>query len=382
MRTKLITIFLILSCNTLIAQDTLSASSGKAFNFGVSYTGDFVGNLKGGIKTGASYLGQINLSLSLDTKNAGLWKGGEFYLQVQNSHGQTPSADLVGDNQVFTNIENGNYTYLFEFRYRHTFEKLWFNLGIIDLNSEFIVSDEGLNFINSAFGVVPSVSGNVPLSIFPKNALGIMVNYAFSDAFAIQTAIIDGDPGNLDSDPYNLKQSVSKEQGVYYAGEIILSSKTGKYKLCGYYHTGSFEDVVNPSSIKKHNYGLYAIADQTLAEFSNSKKLNGFIQLGHAPTSRNYLDWYFAGGVNFYSPFLRNDDVVGIAVAHASINNDYYNSNSITTYRSETAIEFNYTLTLNNKISIQPNFQYILNPGMSRSSSNALISTLRLNLSL
>ncbi len=104
-----------------------------------------------------------------------------------------------------------------------------------------------------------------------------MVHYAFSDALAVQTAIIDGDPGNLDSDPYNLKQSVSKEQGVYYAGEIILSSKTGKYKLCGYYHTGNFEDVLNPSSIKKHNYGLYAIADQTFAGFSNSKKLNGFI---------------------------------------------------------------------------------------------------------
>jgi porin len=209
-----------------------------------------------------------------------------------------------------------------------------------------------------------------------------MLNYSITDAISAQFAIIDGDPGDLESDPYNLSHSLSKEQGLYYSGEVVFSTKKGTYKLCGYYHTGSFIDILDTQISKKHNFGAYGVFEQTLFEFSGDKKLNGFIQLGYAPTNRNFLDWYFAGGLNFYSPFSRSNDIVGLAFAYAKINNDYYRVNSATTYRSETAIEFNYTLTLNNNISFQPNIQYIINPGMSKSINNALVSTFRLNISL
>jgi porin len=366
----------------IFAQDSTSYSNTKILSFQAGYTGDAVGNINGGIKRGAAYLGQINLGLTFDTKNAGLWNGGEFYLQLQNSHGQTPSATLVGDNQVFTNIENGNYTYLYELLYKQTFEKLWFKLGIIDLNTEFIITEEGLNFINSSFGVIPTISGNIPLSIFPKNALGLMLNYSITDAISAQFAIIDGDPGDLESDPYNLSHNLSKEQGLYYSGEVAFLTKRGTYKLCGYYHTGSFNDILNPQISKKHNFGAYGVFEQTLFEFSGDKKLNGFIQLGYAPTSRNLLDKYFGCGINFYSPFSRKDDIIGLAVAHASVNKDYFDANSSTITRSETAIELNYEITLNDYFSLQPNIQYIINPGMSKNTNNALVSTFRLNISL
>lgn len=366
----------------LYAQDTITENNSRVVTFDLSYTGDDVGNLMGGIKKGAAYLGLVDFGLAVNTGNAGLWKGGELYIQIQNTHGNSPTASLVGDNQVFSNIENGNYTYLYELRYKHTIERFWVNFGIIDLNSEFIVTEEGSNFINSSFGVIPTVSGNVPLSIFPKNSLGVMVNYAFDNGLSVQAALMDGDPGDLENDPFNLKHNISREQGLFSVGEIIYSSQKGKYKFGGYYHSGRFADVLSPSSIKKYNYGFYALLDQTLAEFSANKELRSFIQLGYAPTNRNYLDWYYAGGVNLYSPFSRNGDVVGLAIARASINNNYFSANSAASYRCETAVEFSYSVTLSNYISIKPNVQYIINPGICKSKTNALVSTLRFNFSL
>lgn len=364
------------------SQDSISTSKREALLFEANYTSDFVDNLHGGIKTGTAYLGQINLAFTLNTKDFGMWKGGEFYIQIQNSHGATPSVKLVGDNQKFTNIENGNYTYLYELRYKHDFEKLWINLGIIDLNSEFIVTEEGFSFINSSFGVIPTVSENIPLSIFPKNALGAMLNYSISSKISFQISLLDGDPRNLDEDSYNLKHKISKKEGLYYSGELIVSNQKSKYKLSGYFHSGNFIDVVDSLTIHNHNYGFYAIADQYIYDFSESRKLRGFVQIGYAPMNRNILDFYLGAGFNFYSPFKRKDDVVGIAFAYASLCNDFYRLNSNSYKNYELAIECNYSFSINHHLTIQPNSQYIINPGMSVKLSNSWVTTLRLNFSL
>ncbi len=363
------------------SQDTSSVDKKNALAFNANYVSDFVDNIHGGIKTGTAYLGQVNIGLTLNTKESGLWNGGEFYIHIQNSHGATPSANLVGDSQVFTNIENGNYTYLYEFRYKHTFDNIWINLGIIDLNTEFIKTAEGSNFINSAFGVIPSVSGNIPLSIFPKNALGIMLNYSISENLSVQTSIIDGNPGSLNDDPHNLKHKISLSEGLYYSGEFIYSNQNSKYKLCGYYHSGDFVDLIDIEKTHSHNFGLYAIADQSIITFSETKKVNGFIQMGYAPMNRNLIDFYFGSGLNYYSPFNRKNDVAGIAVAHARLCKDYYRMYKQTLSKTETTIEMNYSIAINKYLTVQPNIQYIINPGMSNEMNNSLVSTLRLKLS-
>jgi len=194
--------------------------------------------------------------------------------------------------------------------------------------------------------------------------------------------VLDGDPGNLEDDNYNLKHSISKSEGFYYSGELVIANSSSKYKLSGYYHSGDFADVVNPLKTHNHNFGFYAIADQSIIRFSEDKKLNGFLQIGYAPLNRNLLDLYFGSGLNYYSPFNRHDDVVGVAFAYASLCKDYYNQNTNLLKRYEMAIEFSYTISLNKYITLQPNVQYVINPGMNKNYSNSLVTTLRLGISL
>ncbi|HEX3009230.1 MAG TPA: carbohydrate porin, partial [Bacteroidales bacterium] len=92
----------------------------KPLNFEASYIGESFNNLSGGIKRGSTYEGMANLRISFDTDKARLWKGGQFYIHAANTHGGTPSCDLVGDFQVASNIEAGNHTYIQEFWFKQT----------------------------------------------------------------------------------------------------------------------------------------------------------------------------------------------------------------------------------------------------------------------
>lgn len=384
MKRRTLLILLLFCClfePSLRGQDSLKVF-GKGINLNFSYTSELAGNLMGGIKTGVGYLGQINLGTRVNTHAVGLWKGGEFHLQIQNSHGENPSTSLVGDCQIFSNIENGNFTYLYELEYSQVFGRLWLNVGIIDLNSEFIVCEEGQQLINSSFGVIPTISGNIPLSIFPKNSLGVMGAYHFTDKLLLQAALIDGNPGILEDDPYNIRHHLSKAEGYYCASEIIVYSGKSNFKLGGYYHSGNFVDVIDSTMSLHNNSGLYFITNQHLFQSPSGKRLTAFLQMGYAPTTRNSFDYYLGTGCNLYSPFNRKNDEVGIAIAYLGVCRDYYQLYKQSTDRFETAIEMDYHLSINDRIALQPNLQYIINPGMNKNLENSLVITLRFNLSL
>src|SRR5512133_2784619 len=94
-----------------IEKDSVTLNQ-PAFTFLAIYTGDNVINLAGGLKSGYGYLGLANFCLSFSTANAGLWEGGGFFIRAANTHGATPSVDLIGDLQVASNIEAGDHTYI------------------------------------------------------------------------------------------------------------------------------------------------------------------------------------------------------------------------------------------------------------------------------
>ena len=71
------------------------------------YISEGVTNIDGGAETGSAYLGMIDLSATFNTETAGLWNNGIFYVQLESTHGGTPSFDYIGDLQVSSNIENG-----------------------------------------------------------------------------------------------------------------------------------------------------------------------------------------------------------------------------------------------------------------------------------
>jgi porin len=361
----------IFTCNIILAQE-----SGDAFSFEGAYVGDNVNNLTGGIKTGSAYLGMANIRLGFDTEKAGWWQGGQFYINAANTHGATPSAEMLGDVQVASNIEAGDHTYIQELWIKQTIDNVEITAGLQDLNVEFANTEHGALFLNSSFGVMPAISGNVPAPIFPLTNLGLTVKWNINDKLLWLNALHEGSPTDFNENKYNLKWEYQKYDGLLgfteFQYNLITNNLPGTYKLGAYSHN-HISDSNIPDSLNINTLGIYAHADQKLW-INGDKNLGVFAQLGYSPADESVNNFYWGFGLNYTGLFSNaGKDIAGLAVAHQHFNNSL---------KSETAIEVSYQYQLNENFFIQPDIQYIINPaGTGVNLDNCLAATLRFGFS-
>lgn len=368
---KIILVFLILSnISAAYSQDDDSPIKIEAL-----YIGEYFSNFSGGLKTGQTYLGLMDIGIGFETKDLGLWKGGEFFALIENTHGGSPSVDYIGDLQVASNIENGDYTYLYELWYKQQFNKLGVKLGVLDLNTRCHVSSVGNLFLNSSFGIMPSASLNMPVPIFPVPALGIQFDYQFSERFKAVAGIWDGNPGNLEENRYNIQWKLLNNEGYLYIAEgkyDYSSNKSafGKIKVGVLYHSGGFPTVNDDTKTISGNWQFHLITDHTIINKTEGErgKLDGFLQVGYLPdNSINQVPLYIGTGVNYTGLLYKEaTDIIGLAFAYASLNTKtFHNSASY-----ELAIELSYALPITNQIAIQPDLQCVINPSDYESLDN------------
>ena len=385
-RQLLFVAIIVASMQSLNAQDTTKFA--HAFEFGVDVIGDFVINFDGGIKKGSTYIGIESLALSFDTGKGKLWKNGSFFVHGLVTHGNGPSESLTGDLQILSNIEAGNYYGLYEYYYSHQIGNFSALFGQHDMNSEFAGTQYGGTFINSSFGIGPSISLNVPVSIYPVAAPCILLKYE-STNLTYKLAVYDGDPGDFETNRYNVHWSISPGQGFLTIGEVqynrIKKDKlTGTYKLGSYHHSGTFTNYSDTLQTKKGNYGFYFIADQALfaRSLNTARGLCYFFQTGIAPSEFNRIQYFVGGGLRYHGilPY-RYYDELGLAFAHISQSKTYMNLYD-NLLKFETAIEMTYKFQFGEHYSIQPSIQYIINPGATAGISNCLVGLFRFSLQI
>ncbi len=357
--------------NSTLAQEKVQFEGG--------YTADLAYNAVGGLDRGGAYLGNIDLTFLLETQNLGLWKGGRFFVYLLNNHGNSLST-LMGDLQVANNIEAESHSRLYEFWYEHQLNpQLSVLLGQHNLNSVFAVSDAGSFFVNSSFGIQPDISENVPTSIFPVATLAAVLSWKIKPNLVLYSAIYDGDPGSESENPNSINWRLNRSEGVMNIHELQYHSQKDSltqttYKLGFWNHS---QDIETKSAYKSRSQGIYFIADKVFSRESDlSQGLNGFVQAGYSLTSLNPVSAYLGGGFVYQGIFpKRDDDVVGLAVAHS------FFSNLWRTVKNETAIELTYHFNSSRAFSIKPNVQYIIQPAVQNNIPNALMGLVRLNYS-
>jgi porin len=348
-----------------LAQDVTDTKA-SAFNFEASYIGDVVSNFHGGIKKGTTYLGLANVKANFDTQIANWWKGGEFFINIGNTHGGEPSANLIGDFQGVSNIEAGNLTFLYELWYKHRIGNVNIILGLQDLNANFAASKNGALFTNSSFGIQSSISDNISIPVFPLTALGVNFNWKIAKDFNFKFAIFDGTPDDFKTNPFNINWKLSKAQGYLSVAEFqsnksILKNQNASYKFGVYFH--EHNDTV---AVEQHNGGFYFIVDQQI-----SSKISLFSQIGFSPKSINLHNHYFSLGAN-YRGIIKNrpEDQFGFAFAYAGIDDNIIGS--------ETAIELTYLFQISKNYYLRPDIQYIINPaGTKEKLENSFVGFIR-----
>lgn len=376
----------ILKAQSFYGNDSLGEN---ALTYKAAIRMDAFNNFSGGLSKGAGYLGEADIQIRFSTENAGLWKEGEAIVQVMNTHGKKPSGNFTGDFQTFSNIETDDHLALYEFWYnQHLFDdKISLLIGQLDMNADFSVSDNAMYFINSSFGVIPTLSLNNAVSIFPLLSPGFVAKYKPNLNYFFQAGIYNGNPGDFESNPNGVNWKFSKENGLYTIAEFHYlnttdSTQTGAYKLGLFYHSAQFAGSgLNDTISYKGNYGIYATADQLV--FSNDPKkergLSVFCQASIFPQDRNFLNMYYGGGIRYHGLFdKRKNDDIGIAFASAWLSPNFRKTAPEIFDTHETAIELTYKLKINKNITIQPDVQYILNPGANKEIKDAFVGFVRL----
>ena len=196
-----------------------------------------------------------------------------------------------------------------------------------------------------------------------------------SDHLYLQAAVYDGVPG----DPNNPRGTHVKHpsgDGYFYAAETGLVAKEDEsyYKLAvgGWYHTADFEDFDGESRDKNH--GIYLIGEKKLfSEDDPDQGLGAFFQTGFARADRNQLGQYFGAGFSYQGAIPgRDSDNLSLGLAVARNGSDFRDANpELNT--AEVAIELTYRAEVTPYFAVQPDFQYIFNPGTDPALKDAVV---------
>jgi porin len=355
------------------------------------YVGEVMGNPSGGQKQGTIYDSSLNLPLtvSLDKLFNG-WNGGKMFANVVWIAGRSLSADYVGDISDTSNISGDDTVRVQELWYEQAFwqERATLRAGLLEADAEFFTSDTASLFISGTFGAFTLAGVNLPNPPFyPMAAPAVRFRIEPTPRFYFQTGVFKANSGTQEENRNGLDYDFNGDDGVLVFSEIgcRINQDKGELGLSGTYKLGAFVDTANFHNLNTRasegpDYGIYAVADQTLYR-QGSRHISFFTRGGGAPSDINTVNWYFDAGFNF-AGFIpgRPDDTVGAAVARSWFSPDFQgtpSSGSTPPFSAETVVEATWRIRVTPWWTLQPDFQYIFNPGGAEKTSDATVIGLR-----
>ncbi|PLX04109.1 MAG: hypothetical protein C0595_04615 [Marinilabiliales bacterium] len=368
----------LLICFYCCCQDTINNNK---LEFTGSITIDNVSNISGGIKKGNNTLGLLDVNTWYRI-NKGVLKNIGFNIHLLKTTNAKPSENLIGDIQTVSNIEGNASRFFYELLINYKINKFSITTGLHDLNSEFNVSENALNFINSSFGIFPVVSLNIPTSIFPITTFGAVISYN-TKKFDIAGGVYNLNYDFVENNSFKFDDNFY-QKGYFAISEFRYrwfngSGKTAEIKAGGFYKKGKHEkDLSYPSeNVSENNYGLYLVGDFKLKEFSSNRELLSFVQIGHAPTRINLSSEYYGLGFSIISHEKKYfPSQIGLAVAYVKLN-DLVGDKFVNSGRYESTIELTSKINFLNYFILQPDVQYIISPSGGLY-NNSLAAILRL----
>ena len=370
--------FVILFVGASLFCDVVAASDTTAVNYCFSYTADGLA-ASNNHSNHYAHLGLVQVGVTLNTSGLGWWQGGSFYANAFAAYGGTPSSDFIGDRQIVSNIEAGEYYGLYELSYQHRFGfGLMLAGGLLDLNSDFFVSDNASLFINSAFGIGSNLSLNHSPAIYPVTGLGLMGGFAFSPKFSVKAGVYDGVPEIATSGWHGFNMSLSSADGVLSIAEaqytflkdqnLLLQAKVG-----GCYQNSRLDGLGRQSL-----WSAYGTVDYS-SNLSNAIPgwMEAFAQLGVSRPGHVELNGYIGVGATWVNPLGDNLDGAELGAAYAAA------IPSMSGLLNERVVELSARVPVYRAFCLQCDYQYVNNPSfgtLDYSSAHVLIVRLQVEL--
>ena len=400
---------LLLAANTpALAQDANTGLLGSigglrtvlgdyGISFGLNDSENLLGNLSGGVKTGTTMQGVTTMTVDVDTGKAFGLQGGTFHTSALQIHGSPLSASYLDNLQAANGNEAENATRLWELWYDQQFHNNQFDIkiGQQSIDNDFMISTYSGLFINTMAGwpLVPSddLYGGGPA--YPLSSPGVRLRGEPNGNVTLLAGVFDDNPGGgaFDDDAQALDPSGTNfnlNTGALWIAEIQYATKVnglaGVYKLGGWYDSGTgFLDqrfdsngvplaaIASNGNPKMHtgNYSLYGVVDQTVwqSKADSARTVNVFGRIMGAPSDQNLISFFVNGGVTLTAPFPgRDNDSAGIDFGLGKVSSQAAAADEdagLPGRTTEELIELTYQAQATPWLILQPDLQFIANPG-------------------
>jgi porin len=400
-------------------QDTLTGDWGglrkqlvnAGVTLGLNEQGEIWGNMVGGLKQGFAFDGLATGSVKLDLEKLAGWTGATFFSSAFQIHGLGPSAVLVGNNQLVSNIEATPDTKLYALwlEQRLLGGRLTIRLGQEGANDQMMITQYGALFLNSSFGFPGLPAANLPSGgpNYPLATPFVRAQYQPTDTITLVGAVFNSDPA-----PPGLGDPQQRDKGgtafelpghALSFAELWYSANQGgnaqgppgTYKLGFWYDSSTYANQVfdtagvplaSPASngIPRPHAGtwaLYGIVDQMIWQKPGAKGqgVGVFLQVMGGPGAYNLSNLFVEGGLNWIGPFQgRDNDTFGLAFSYLGIspakrqygkNVIFYTGTGFPYTSNETVFEATYVFQANQWLAVQPDLQIVINPNAAIPSS-------------
>jgi porin len=362
----------------------------------VTETSEVLANLTGGLRQGAIYEGVTDLSLNIDFRPAFHWRG-VLFARAYQIHGRGLTLSNTDNLNEISGIEALATTRLVELWYEQHFDNWRLRIGQQTIATEFLSPASGRLFVNGGLGwpTLPAIDLPTGGPGYPLGTPAIRLRVDPKEGVTLYLALFNGDPTGAGIGGSQLRDASGTafrtSDGAFVISELRYnpesSDKNGTYRFGGWWHSERFRDLhldasgislANPDSNGRprqhdNDFSLYGIVDQPfLINEADHTSFAVFARAMGAPGDRNLVDLYVDGGLVYKGPFGRADDQVGIGIGYARIGSaarafdaDVARlSGAFHPIRSgETLLELTYRFQLTGWWQLQPDFQYVFNPG-------------------
>ena len=380
----------------------------------IQETSELLGNTSGGTRKGFDYDGLTQVLMQMDTQRAFGHYGGLLNVSALNIHGSNLSSNNLQTLQTASGIEADRTTRLWELWYDQKFldeDRLDVKIGQQSLDQEFMVSSNALAFVNTMFGWPMLPSADLPGGgpAYPLSALGARISARPVNGVTLLAGVFNGSPVKNDngSDPQLQNHhgtsfalgggtlAIAEMQFSYPSpGSMVEPGESQPlgwtYRIGAWYDSQNFADqrygqdglsLANPQSsgqprLHHGNYAWYAVGDKLLwrDEKDPNRTLAGFVRVMGTPLKdRNLIDFSLNAGLVLHSPFrYRTDDNFGIGLGYAhvsaqaaglDVDSAQFAGQALPVRSSERFVEITYQYQLRPWIQLQPDLQYVFNPG-------------------
>ena len=360
--------------------------AGRPVSISAVYTADIRGNIDGGVERGARYLDNLDLQVAFDADRLVGWRGARLFLYGIYDNGVSLSR-LVGDVQTVSNIETSvQAARLFEAWVEQDVGRTAsIKAGLYNLNSEFDTTQSGGLFLLSSHGIGPdfSQSGRNGPSIFPVTSLAVRGEVKLAEHWLGRVAVLDGVPGDPDH-PRRTAIKLSARDGALVVGEVDYLKGGTKAAIGLWNYTARFDAVTPSAPSGRGNKGVYLFAEHRLVgtRADDAAGLAGWLRFGVADTRHNAIGGYLGGGLVYTGlSRRRKDDQVGLSFAAVSFGGRYRRAQRLAdapSERHEVVIEAVYNAIFAPWLSLQPDLQYVVNPGGDPRLRDALVVGVRI----